>query len=120
LKIAHGIAIRKKGPKLQPVFRITTIEGGFQKMTNDTVEAAKADAKKGIADAGKAGAYVKADAEADVEKAKASFGKSDLEKKVAYATADIKADAKKANAEIENKMAHAKADLEKAKAGQKK
>jgi hypothetical protein len=90
------------------------------KMTNDTTEAAKADAKKGIADAGKAGAYVKADAEADVEKVKASFGKSDLEKKVAYATADIKADAKKANAEVENKMAHAKADLERAKAGQKK
>jgi hypothetical protein len=44
-------------------------------MTSDTVEAAKADTKKGIADAGKAGAYAKADANADVEKIKASFGK---------------------------------------------
>jgi hypothetical protein len=89
----------------------------IQNMTSDTVEAAKADAKKGIADAGKVGAYAKADANADVEKIKASFGKSDVEKKVAYATADIKADAKKANADAENKVAHAKADLDKAKAG---
>ena len=33
-------------------------------MTNETVEKAKADVKKGIAEAGKAGAYVKAGATA--------------------------------------------------------
>ncbi len=64
-------------------------------MTNETVEKAKADVKKGIAEAEKAGAYVKADAKADVEKVKASFGKSDVEKKVAYAKADIDAAAEK-------------------------
>jgi hypothetical protein len=83
-------------------------------MTNETVETAKADVKKGIADAGKAGAYAKADVNADVDKIKANFGHNEAEKKIAYVTADIKADAKKANANVENKMAHAKADAEKA------
>ncbi len=82
-------------------------------MTNKNVEKAKAEAKKGIAEAEKAGAYVKADVEADIEKVKANFGKSDIGKKVAYAKADIKADAEKAKADAENKMAHAKADAEK-------
>jgi hypothetical protein len=85
-------------------------------MTNETVEKAKADVKKGIAEVEKAGAYIRADAKADVEKVKANFGKSDVEKKAAYAKADIKADAKKAEADVENKMSHAKADAEKAKA----
>ncbi len=58
-------------------------------MTNETVEKVKADAKKGVSDAEKAGAHAKADANADVEKVKANFGKSDVEKKVAYAKADI-------------------------------
>ena len=90
-------------------------------MANKTVETAKADVKKGIAEAEKAGAYVKADAKADVEKVKAKFGNdSDLGKKVAYAKADIKADAAKAKADVGNTMAHAKADLEKAKAEHKK
>ena len=57
-------------------------------MTNETMEKAKADVKKGIADAEKAVAYVKADAKSDVEKVKANFGKSDVEKNVAYAKAD--------------------------------
>ena len=57
-----------------------------------------------MAEAVKAGAYVKADAKADVEKVKASFGKSDVEKKVAYAKADIDAAAEKAKADVENKI----------------
>jgi len=86
-------------------------------MTNETVEKAKADVKKGIAEAGKARAYVKADAKADAEKVKAKFGPDDeLGKKAAYAKADIKADAEKAEADVDNKIAHAKADAEKAKA----
>lgn len=67
------------------------------------------------------GAYVKADAKADVEKVKAKFGHdSDLGKQVTYAKADIKADAAKAKADVGNKMAHTKADLEKTKAEHKK
>jgi hypothetical protein len=73
----------------------------IDEMTNENVEKAKAEAKKGIAEAEKAGAYVKADVEADIEK------------KVAYAKADIKADAEKAKADVENKIAHTKADAEK-------
>ena len=86
-------------------------------MANETVEKAKADVKKGIAEVEKAGAYVKADAKADVEKVKAKFGHDDeVGKKAAYAKADIKADAAKAKADVENKLAHEKADAEKAKA----
>jgi hypothetical protein len=89
-------------------------------MTNETIEKAKADAKKGIADIGNKMAYAKADANADVEKIKANFEHNEAEKKVAYVKADIKADAEKATADIENIMAHGKADLEKAKAEHRK
>jgi hypothetical protein len=84
-------------------------------MTNESVEKAKADAKKAVSDIENKMAHAKADVNADVEKIKASFGKSDLEKKAAYAKADVKAGAKKAKADVENKMAHAKANAEKAK-----
>jgi hypothetical protein len=88
-----------------------------QKMTNETVEKAKADTKKAMSDIGNKMAHVKADARADVEKAKAKFGHDDeLGKKAAYAKADIKAGAEKAKADVENKLAHAKADADKAKA----
>jgi hypothetical protein len=88
-----------------------------QKMTNENIEKAKADAKKAMSDIGNKMAHAKADVNADVEKAKAKFGHGDeLEKKAAYAKADIKAGAKKAKADVENKMSHAKADAEKAKA----
>ncbi len=60
------------------------------------VEKVKADAKKGIAEAEKAGAYAKAEINADIEKIKANLGKSDVEKKMKYA----KADADKAKADI--------------------
>ncbi len=85
-------------------------------MTNETVEKAKADAKKGMADIGNKMAHAKADANADVEKIKANFEHHGVEKQVAYAKADIKAGAEKAKADVDNKMAHAKADAEKAKA----
>ena len=85
-------------------------------MTNENIEKAKADVKKGIAGADKAGAYVKADAKADVEKVKANFGKSDVQKDVAYAKADINEAIDKAQADVKNKMAHANADLEKSNA----
>ena len=52
---------------------------------------------------------------------KAKFGPDDeLGKKAAYAKADIKAGAEKAMADVDNKMAHAKADAEKAKAEHRK
>jgi len=51
-----------------------------------------------------------------VEKIKANFEHNEAEKKVAYVKAEIKADAKKATDDIENKMVHAKADAEIAKA----
>lgn len=86
-------------------------------MTNENVEKAKADAKKGIADVGNKMAHAKADVIAEMEKVKAKFGNDDeLGKKAAYAKANIKADAEKAKADVENKLAHAKADTEKAKA----
>ena len=85
-------------------------------MANETVEKAKADAKKGIADIGNKMAHAKAEVIEDVEKIKANLEHSGVEKKVAYAQADIKSDAEKAKADVENKMAHAKADAEKAKA----
>ena len=89
-------------------------------MTNENLEKAKADVKKGIADAEKAGAYVKADAKADVETVKANFGKSDVEKNVAYAKADINEAIDKAKADVKNKTAHAKDDLEKSNAENKR
>jgi hypothetical protein len=86
-------------------------------MTNKTVEKAKADVKKGVADIGDKMAHVKADAKADVEKVKTKFGHDDeVGKKAAYAKADIKADAEKAKADAKNKIAHAKADAENKKA----
>jgi hypothetical protein len=51
-------------------------------MTNETVEKAKADVKKGIAEVGKAAANLKDDLNADVKKLKANFEhKADVEKK---------------------------------------
>ena len=51
-------------------------------MTNETVEKAKADVKKGIADVGKTAANLSDDVRADVEKVKAKFGhNADAEKK---------------------------------------
>jgi len=51
-------------------------------MTNETVEKAKADVKKGIAEVGKAAAILSDDVRADVEKVKAKFGhNADAEKK---------------------------------------
>ena len=85
-------------------------------MTNENIETAKADVKKGVADAEKAGAYVKADAKSDVEKVKGNFGKSDVQKSVTYAKADVNEAIDKANADVKNKTAHVKADLEKSNA----
>ena len=87
-------------------------------MTNENVEKAKAEAKKGIADAEKAGAYVKADVKSGVEKVKASLGKSDVEKQVGYAKADVNEAIDKAKADVKNRMAHADADTDKTKADQ--
>jgi len=85
-------------------------------MTNETVEKAKSDVKKGIADIGNKMAHAKAELNEDVEKIKANLEHTGVEKQVAYAKADIKSDAEKAKADVENKMAHAKADAEKGKA----
>ena len=67
-------------------------------MANETVEKAKADAKKGMADIENKMAHAKADAKADVEKVKA-----DVDNKVAHA----KADAGKAKADIGKKISDA-------------
>ena len=86
-------------------------------MTNEKIERALADAKKGMADVGNKVAHAEADITADLEKVKARFGHDDmLVKKAAYAKSDIRAGAKKAKADVENKLAHAKADTEEAKA----
>jgi len=85
-------------------------------MTNETVEKAKTDIKKGVADLEKAGSYLKADIESGVEKAKASLGQNDLDKKVEYAKADIKSDVKKAKAEIKHASADEKANADEDKA----
>jgi hypothetical protein len=86
-------------------------------MTNEKIERALADAKKGMADVGNKIAHAEADITADLEKVKARFGHDDgLVKKAAYAKSDIKAGAKKAKADVENKLAHAKADTDEAKA----
>jgi hypothetical protein len=84
-------------------------------MLNENAENMKADAKNAVSDIGNIMSHAKADVKADMEKVKAKFGHGDmLEKKAAYAKADIKADA--AKADVGNKMVHAKADAEKAKA----
>lgn len=55
---------------------------GFKKMANETVEKAKADVKKGIAEVGKAAANLKDDVTADVNWLKANFEhNADVEKK---------------------------------------
>jgi hypothetical protein len=70
-----------------------------------------------MADIGNKMAHAEADVTADLEKVKARFGHDDrLVKKAAYAKSDIKADAKKANADVENKLSHAKADTVEARA----
>jgi len=93
---------------------------GELKMADDTIEKAKADTKKGVADIGKKVAHAKADVNAGVEKIKANIEHDEAGEKVAYAKADLKADAAKAKADVENKLAHAKADAEKGKAEIKK
>ena len=85
-------------------------------MTNETVEKAKTDVKKGVADLEKAGSYLKADIESGVEKAKASLGQNELKKKVEYAKADIKADVKKAKAEVKHASDDAEANTDEEKA----
>jgi len=85
-------------------------------MTTETVEKAKSDTKKVVADIGNKIAHAKADVNADVEKIKANFEHNEAEKKVAYIKADIEAGAEKAKADVENKFTHAKADADKAKA----
>jgi hypothetical protein len=84
-------------------------------MSNDRAEKAKADTKKAMSDIGNKMAHAKADVNADVEKIKANFGHDGVGKDAAYAKADIKAGAEKAKADVENKMAHEKADAEEAK-----
>ena len=85
-------------------------------MANENVKTMKADAKKAISDLENILSHAKAEVEADVEKAKAKFGHDDeLGKKAAYAKADIKADAQKAKADLDNKLAHERADAEKAR-----
>ncbi|MGD0954623.1 MAG: hypothetical protein ABR985_19930 [Methanotrichaceae archaeon] len=70
-----------------------------------------------MSDIGNIMSHARADVKADVEKVKAKFGHGDeQEKKAAYANADMKAEASKAKADVGNKMVHAKADAEKAKA----
>jgi hypothetical protein len=85
-------------------------------MASETVEKAKTDAKKVVADLEKAGSYLKADIESGVEKATASLGHSELGKKVDYAKADIKADMEKSKAEIKHASADAKANTDEEKA----
>ncbi len=85
-------------------------------MANKKVETMKADAKKAFSDLENIVSHAKAEVEADVEKVKAKFGNDDeLGKKAAYAKADIKADAEKAKADLDHKLAHERADAEKAK-----
>jgi hypothetical protein len=74
----------------------------IQKMTNETVEKAKADVKKGMAEVGKAAANLKDDVKADMERLKANFGhNADMEKK-----AGAKADTEEAR-----DMVHFQQDL---------
>jgi colicin import membrane protein len=94
-------------------YLVVEVQKVESKMTNENVEKAKADAKKGMADIGDKMAHGMADAKADVEKVKANFGHSGAEKQVDYAKADIKADAEKAKADIKANAQKAKADVEK-------
>ena len=85
-------------------------------MANENVKTMKADAKKAFSDLENIVSHAKAEVEADVEKVKAKFGNDDeLGKKAAYAKADIKADAEKAKADLDHKLAHERADAEKAR-----
>ena len=89
-------------------------------MANDWAEKAKSDTKKAMSDIENKLAHAKAEVNADVEKIKANFGHEGEEKKVAYAKADINKAAEKGTADVKNKTAHVKADLEKAKAEHRK
>jgi hypothetical protein len=85
-------------------------------MANENIKTMTADAKKAISDLENIVSHAKAEVEADVEKVKAKLGHDDeLGKKAAYAKADIKADAQKAKADLDNKLAHERADAEKAR-----
>lgn len=85
-------------------------------MTDENVETMKVDAKKAVSDLGNIMSHVKADAKADVEKVKAKFGHDDeVGKKAAYVKADITATAEKAKADVDNKLAHEKADADRRK-----
>ena len=85
-------------------------------MASENVETMKADAKKAVSDLENFVSHAKAEVVADVEKVKAKLGHDDeLGKKAAYAKADIKAGAQKAKADLDNKLAHDKADAEKAR-----
>lgn len=90
-------------------------------MTNETVEKARADVKKGMAEVGKAAANLRDDVKADVEKLKDHFEhNADVEKK-ADATRIIVTDAdtgaephsenKKADTEVASDMVHFQQDL---------
>ena len=66
----------------KPYYELESIKGGLKEMANETVEKAKADVKKGIAEVGKAAANLSDDVRADVEKVKAKFvHNADVEKK---------------------------------------
>ena len=85
-------------------------------MTNETVEKAKADVKKGMAEVGKAAANLKDDVKADVKKLKANFEhNADVEKK-ADATRILVTDADTgARPDSGKKKADAKAYTEEAR-----
>jgi hypothetical protein len=79
-------------------------------MTNETVEKAKADVKKGMAEVGKAAASLKDDVKADVEMLKANFGHNADVVKKSDATRVLVTDADAgAMPDSEKKMADAKA-----------
>jgi hypothetical protein len=84
-------------------------------MTKGTIEKAKSDVKKGIAEVGKAAANLKDDAKMDVDWLKANFGhNADAEKKDATRILVTDADVV-ARPESEKKMAYGKAYTEKTK-----
>ena len=85
-------------------------------MTNETVEKAKADVKKGIAEVGKAATNLKDDVKADVEMLKANFGHNADVMKKSDATRVLVTDANAgAMPDSEKKMADAKAYPKEAK-----